>query len=66
MIAKFFIVTLILIIFFCLGFAMRQLLRKDHGEKVLVALSWRIGLSIGLFVLLFIGFKFGWIHPHGL
>jgi hypothetical protein len=28
------------------------------------ALTMRISLSLGLFVLLFVGYHFGWIAPH--
>jgi DUF2909 family protein len=28
------------------------------------ALTMRISLSLGLFVLLFVGYHFGWIEPH--
>jgi hypothetical protein len=33
---------------------------------VATALTWRIGLSLALFVLLMAGFYFGIIEPHGL
>ncbi len=41
---------------------------RDHGQsdRVAKALSWRIGLSLGLFLLLIVGFAKGWIVPHGL
>jgi hypothetical protein len=29
------------------------------------ALTWRIGLSVGLFVLLMLAYYQGWISPHG-
>jgi hypothetical protein len=31
---------------------------------VVKALSWRIGLSVALFVSLFMSYYFGWIAPH--
>jgi len=37
---------------------------KDDSTRVVKALTWRIGLSIVVFILLLIGFMFGWITPH--
>ncbi len=41
---------------------------KDRGEstRTVRALSWRIGLSLVLFLLLMLGYWLGWIHPHGI
>jgi hypothetical protein len=36
----------------------------EHGARVVEALSWRIGLSIALFLSLFVSYHFGWIAPH--
>lgn len=36
---------------------------KDH---LVTSLTFRVSLSIILFILLIVGFKFGWIEPHGL
>ena len=38
----------------------------DHSAGTLRALTWRISLSVMLFVLLFVGRYFGVIAPHGL
>ncbi|HEX4151849.1 MAG TPA: twin transmembrane helix small protein [Steroidobacteraceae bacterium] len=35
-----------------------------HSAEMARALTWRISLSVGLFVLLFVGYHFGWIEPH--
>ena len=52
---------------FSLGSAMVYLVREPHGSKKTVrALTWRIGLSIGLFVLLLLGFVTGVLEPHGI
>lgn len=54
-----------LLIFFSLGSALYYLVHDNSdSDRVIKALTWRIGLSILLFVLLFIAFAFGWIHPH--
>jgi hypothetical protein len=39
---------------------------KGHGNRMAQALTWRIGLSITLFVLLMAGFYFGVIPRQGL
>jgi hypothetical protein len=39
---------------------------KGKGERTARALTWRISLSITLFVLLMAGFYFGVIPPMGL
>jgi hypothetical protein len=41
---------------------------RDEGKtkRTVKALSWRIGLSLVLFLFLFLAFSLGWIHPHGL
>jgi hypothetical protein len=36
----------------------------EHSARVVKALSWRIGLSVALFVSLFMSYYFGWIAPH--
>ncbi len=38
----------------------------EHATRVLHALSWRIGLSVALFLSLILGYHFGWIAPHTL
>ena len=39
---------------------------KQDSKKTVNSLSWRIGLSIGLFVLILVSIFMGWIEPHGL
>jgi len=39
---------------------------KGNTNRTVKALSWRIGLSLSLFVLLFVAFSMGWIRPHGI
>jgi hypothetical protein len=40
--------------------------QDDSSGKMLKSLTWRIGLSVFIFILLLIGQAVGWIHPHGL
>jgi len=39
---------------------------RGDSRKMLRALTWRIALSIALFLLLMVAWRFGYIAPHGL
>ncbi len=67
MIFKIVIVVLLLVVIFSLGQALFYLI-KDEGksDRMLRSLTWRIGLSVFIFVLLLIGQATGLITPHGL
>jgi|HubBroStandDraft_6_1064221.scaffolds.fasta_scaffold257820_2 hypothetical protein len=61
------IVTLLLLIVASLGKALVSLTANGGPERaraVARALTFRISLSVGLFVLLLAGSRFGWITPH--
>lgn len=54
-------------ILFSLGSALYYLVHdRDNSDRIVKALTWRIGLSLLLFVLLIISFALGWITPHGI
>jgi hypothetical protein len=36
---------------------------KGEGERTVWRLTWRIGLSLLLLVLLYVGFLLGWLEP---
>src|ERR1700733_2141553 len=36
----------------------------EHSARVVQALSWRIGLSVALFVSVLLSYHFGWSAPH--
>ena len=59
------VVAFLIIIVLSLGSALFALSRPggDSGRMVR-ALSWRIGLSVALFLLLLLGWHFGLIQPH--
>lgn len=63
---------LVLAIFFAIVLslvsAMVQLVRDHKGEsrRMVRALSFRIGLSILLFIVLWAAWKMGWVEPHGV
>ena len=65
---KYLIVVILLLIVASLGKALYHLSRSEPGNsgKMVKALAWRIGLSVGLFVLLIVAYYLGWIDPrHG-
>jgi len=65
MIIKVLILGLMLAIFFCLASGVKHLLKDQQGSKRMVkALSWRIGLSLLLFILLLLAFATGLIKPN--
>jgi hypothetical protein len=41
---------------------------RDQGRstRTVKALTWRIGLSLALFLLLLAGYYFGLLKPHGI
>ena len=67
LIFKTIIVVLLLIVLFSLGQALYYLIKDESkSDRMLKALTWRIGLSVFIFILLLIGQAVGLIQPHGL
>lgn len=67
MLLKTMITLLVLASLFCLFYALRHLFSSGKSQRDYARmLTWRIGICLALFVLLFIGFAKGWIQPHGL
>lgn len=67
MLVKGFIITMLILILVSLFSALALLFRRgDRGTSVAKALTWRIALSLTLFILLMAGFYFGIIPPGGL
>jgi hypothetical protein len=64
---KIIILLVLLIIIGSLGSALYHLLYdRERSALTVKALTWRIGLSLGLFLLLIVAFSLGLIKPHGL
>jgi len=64
---KIIVLILLAIVLIALGSALYHLVsNKGDSDKLLKSLTWRIGLSVFIFVLLFIGQAIGLITPHGL
>lgn len=65
LIAKTLVIFLLLMIFYSLFSAVKALIfNKSSGKNLLVALTWRIGLSLLAFVVLLIGYYKGFWYPH--
>jgi hypothetical protein len=62
---KYLIIAILLLIIASLGKALYHLSSTEPGNssKMVNALAWRIGLSVGLFVLLIVAYYQGWIDP---
>lgn len=62
---KFLLLVMLTIVLFYLARASYYIITKQQdGEKMAQALTWRIGLSLLTFALLFVGLAMGWLHPH--
>ena len=67
MLTRWIIIAMLVAIFASLFSALVFLFRDgQHSHRTAKALTWRIGLSIALFIMLLAGFYFGLITPHGL
>ncbi len=68
MLGKYLVVALFIAILLSLGSALYAMLNSKKGgpEKTARALTLRIGLSLGLFLLLLGLFASGFIQPHGV
>ena len=64
MLVKVIIVIFLLVILYSLGSALYYLVCDHNDTRTIKALTWRITLSFILFILLFIAYALGWIHPH--
>lgn len=67
MIFKIIIVSLLFVVIISLGHAAIVMSKgEDKDGKMLKSLTWRIGLSVFIFMLLLIGQATGLITPHAL
>ena len=61
------IVVLLLAMLASLGVGLFHLLKtpdeRDSGDKVVKALTWRIGIWVVLFAFILLSMKMGWITP---
>lgn len=67
MFSRLVIITFMIIIIYNLGRGLYFLFQDaGHSNRTVKSLTWRIGLSVFLFILLFIGFATGMLQPHSL
>ena len=67
MLTKLIVISTMLIILFALGSSLYFLVHDDEkSNRTVKALTWRIGLSLALFLFLFIAFSLGWIQPQAV
>jgi len=66
MIFKIVILSLLVVVLVSLGSALAAMAKGDKSDKMIKSLSWRIGISVAIFILLLIGQATGLITPHGL
>ena len=65
--AKLIIVAALVAVIASLGSALFHLSSaRGDSAKMLKALKLRIGISVGLFILLFVAWRLGLIAPHGM
>ncbi|MBT8061772.1 MAG: twin transmembrane helix small protein [Xanthomonadales bacterium] len=64
MIAKFLIIAALLTILFMLGSAFYYMMRdQGKGKRTVRRLSWRVGLSVALLLMIMLALRLGWIQP---
>jgi len=66
---KIIFIVIFIFILFSLGSALFNLVshkNKEHSEKTAKALSYRIGISLVLFILMYLAYVTGMIKPEGI
>jgi hypothetical protein len=64
---KIFVAIAFILILASLASALIFLMRdKGKSNRTVLALTWRVGLSVALFLLILLCYKLGWIQPTGI
>ena len=67
MLVKLIVVAVMIIIIIALSTGLIYLVRdKGQSKRTVKALTWRISLSLLLFIFLFLAYKLHWIAPHNI
>ncbi len=67
MLTKFVVIAFMVVIIYNLGAGLYYMLTdKGQTDRTVRALTWRIGLSVTLILLIIAGILTGIIHPHGI
>lgn len=65
--AKLFVLAIFLLVLASLGSALFFMIKdKGQSNRTAKALTWRIGLSVLAFIMLWVAYAAGWIQPHGI
>lgn len=61
---RYLVIALFVLIFASLGSALVFLVKDKGGDstRTVRALTWRIGLSVAVFLLIMLSYQMGWIH----
>jgi hypothetical protein len=64
---KIIVLIVLAVILYCLGSGLFYLVREGVGSrKLVIALTWRIVLSLCLFAFILISYLLGWVTPHAV
>lgn len=64
MLFKAIIIIMLLLVLFSLGSGLVFLVKdQGKGDRVVKSLTWRVGLSMAVFLLLMLAVMMGWIQP---
>lgn len=64
MLSKIIIIVFLLAILYTLASSFYFLVKdKGEGKRAVRRLTWRVGLSLFLFLMLYVFFRLGWIEP---
>ena len=63
---KLLIVAVFIAVVWNLGAALYHMMTDNKGGRMARSLTWRIGLSVGLILLVVLGIYTGVIEPHGV
>lgn len=67
MLSKVLIIGAFLVILYTLVSSFYFLVKDSgEGERTVRRLTWRVGLSLGMVILLWAAFQLGWIEPQGV
>ena len=66
MLFKIIVLLLLAFVLVSLGSALVAMAKGDQSDRMVRSLTWRIGLSVLIFVLLMAGQKLGLITPHAI
>lgn len=67
MIVKIIVILLLLFVLYSLGSGIYFLVKdRSQSKRVVKALTWRISVSILVFLILMLAYKMGWIVPHAI